>query len=96
MTSTPRFAGGGNVGGWRFGGPNESIAASGGFGDEHLRTTDLDTFVCVGSRSWLGAGLRITLHFDDGTSSTRDIVVGDRYTLWPRFDFPESVGRGLP
>jgi hypothetical protein len=56
-------------------------------------TPEVDTFICVGSRSWLGAGLRITLRFDDGTSATRDVAVDDRYTLWPRHDFPESIGR---
>jgi len=56
-------------------------------------TPEVDTFICVSSRSLLGAGLRITLRYEDGTSSTRDIGVGDRFTLWPRHDFPESVGR---
>jgi hypothetical protein len=56
-------------------------------------TPEVDTFICVGSQSFLGAGLRITLHYEDGTVSTQDRGVGDRFTLWPRHDFPESVGR---
>ena len=56
-------------------------------------TPEVDTFVCIGSRSFLGARLRVTLYFDDGTSSTKDIAVDSRFTLWPRHDFPESVGR---
>ena len=56
-------------------------------------TTDVDTFICVGSRGVHGTSLRITLHYEDGTSSTRIIGVYGRYTLWPRYAFPESVGR---
>ena len=57
-------------------------------------TPDVDTFICIGSQSFLGAGVRITLHYDDGTVSTQDPrSIGDCFTLWPRHDFPESVGR---
>ena len=56
-------------------------------------TTDTDTFVTVANLGRIGAGLRVTLYFADGRQVTRDFAVGNRFTLWPRHDFPASVGQ---
>ncbi len=56
-------------------------------------TPEVDTFVCVSHGGWLGALLRVTLYFPDGRQVTKDIAADSRFTLWPRYDFPESVGQ---
>lgn len=55
--------------------------------------TDTDTFVTVAHLSLGIAQLRVTAHLADGRHITREFSASNRHTLWPRYDFPETVGQ---
>jgi hypothetical protein len=56
-------------------------------------TPQVDTFVTIGNSARLGASVRITVHLSDGRQLTREFRTDNRFTLWPRYDFPETVGQ---